>query len=141
MFNQRLIKYKTTMKKNKFLLIVIFSIVIVSLHAQTGANVLIPSGALKVEVHKTDSSFQLFRGGQPYFVKGAGGSVYPDRIAAYGGNSIRKWGTRDAQKILGSAYKYGLNVLLGLDVSRERHGFNYDYSIIVKQQLDWVHEG
>ncbi|MBC7902321.1 MAG: hypothetical protein H7Y27_02825, partial [Gemmatimonadaceae bacterium] len=80
----------------------------------------------KTEVRKTETGYQLFRNGQPYFVKGAGGSSYPDRIAAYGGNSIRTWGTRGAQKVLDEAQKHGLTVLLGLDVARERHGFNYD---------------
>ena len=82
------------------------------------------TGAVKTELRKTAEGYQLYRGGQLYFVKGAGGSAYPARIAAYGGNSIRTWGTRGAQAVLDSAQKYGLTVLLGLDVARERHGFN-----------------
>jgi hypothetical protein len=96
-------------------------------HAQTGA--------VKVTLRKTDSTYELMRGGQPYFIRGAGGGGYPSRIAAYGGNSIRTWGTRDAQKVLDSASKYGLTVLMGLDVARERHGFNYDDTAAVKKQL------
>lgn len=91
---------------------------------------------VKVEVRKADNRFQLLRGGQPYFVKGAGGSIYPDRIAAYGGNSIRTWGSTDGLKILDTAQKYGLTVLMGLDVARERHGFNYDDTAAVKKQLE-----
>ncbi|MES1198249.1 MAG: hypothetical protein ABUL41_03130 [Chitinophagaceae bacterium] len=124
------------MRKIKSLLVILFSIVMVSSNAQTGDNILVQNGAVKVEVRKEDSSFQLFRGGQPYFVKGAGGSIYPERIAAYGGNSIRTWGTRGAQKVLDSANKYDLTVLLGLEVTGERHGFNYDDTAAVKKQLD-----
>lgn len=94
------------------------------------------SQAVKVEVAKTDSGWTLMRGGRPYFVKGAGGSAYPDRIAAYGGNSIRTWGTRGADKVLDSAKKYGLTVLMGLDVATERHGFNYDDTAAVHKQLE-----
>ncbi len=98
------------------------------------------TGAVKTELRKTAEGYQLYRGGQLYFVKGAGGSAYPARIAAYGGNSIRTWGTRGAQAVLDSAQKYGLTVLLGLDVARERHGFNYDDTAAVKKQLDRLRE-
>lgn len=118
------------MRKIKFILSVLATIIV----ARTTGQSL--SAPVKVEIRKTDSSYQLFRAGKPYFIKGAGGSAYPDRIAAYGGNSIRTWGTRDAQKVLDSAQKYGLTVLLGLDVSRERHGFNYDDTAAVNKQLE-----
>lgn len=123
------------MRQKNLLLTLSFCFSIHLLWSQAGytANT---RGAVKVELRKIDNSFKLFRDGQPYFIKGAGGSVYPDRISAYGGNSIRTWGTRSADKILDSAQKYGLTVLLGLDVARERHGFNYDDSVLVKKQLD-----
>ncbi len=62
--------------------------------------------------------------------------MYPDRIAAYGGNSIRTWGSNNGQQVLDTAQKYGLTVLMGLDVARERHGFNYDDTAAVKKQLE-----
>jgi hypothetical protein len=95
---------------------------------------------IRVEVVYKDSAYHLMRGGQPYFVKGAGGSSYLDRVAAYGGNSIRTWGTRNGQQILDSAQKYGLTVLMGLGVTAERHGFNYDDTAAVRQQLERVKE-
>jgi hypothetical protein len=93
-------------------------------------------GPIKTQIQKTDSGYQLLRGGKPYFVNGAGGGRYPDRIVAYGGNSIRTWSTRGADKILDSAQKHGLTVLMGLDVARERHGFNYDSPDSAKMQLE-----
>lgn len=101
-------------------------------HSHPGTN------PVKVELRKKDSTYQLFRGGAPYFVKGAGGSSYPDRIKAYGGNSIRTWGSKDGQKVLDTAYKYGLTVLMGLDVARERHGFDYNDTAAVSMQLQRV---
>jgi hypothetical protein len=97
-----------------------------------------PKAAVKVEVKKNGSKFQLLRNGQPYFVKGAGGTSYMDRITAYGGNSVRTWGTKDAQQVLDSAQKHGLTVLMGLGVVPERHGFNYDDPAAVKKQFDQV---
>ncbi|WP_206170566.1 glycoside hydrolase family 2 TIM barrel-domain containing protein [Spirosoma pollinicola] len=91
---------------------------------------------VNVEVKQNGNQFQLLRAGQPYFVQGAGGSQYPDRIAAYGGNSIRTWGSTNGQAVLDTAQKYGLTVLMGLDVARERHGFNYEDSAAVKKQLE-----
>jgi hypothetical protein len=95
-------------------------------------------GAVKVEVKKVGASYQLLRNGKPYFIKGAGGTSYLDRIAAYGGNSVRTWGTENAQQLLDTAQKYGLTVLLGLEVVAERHGFNYDDPVAVKKQLERV---
>src|SRR5947209_4853304 len=92
-------------------------------------------GPVKVELRFVDSAWRLYRGGQPYFVKGAGGSAYTSRVAAYGGNSLRTWGSRDGQKVLDSAHRYGLTVLMGLDVARERHGFDYNDTAAVALQL------
>jgi hypothetical protein len=118
---------------NKYRLIpLILSLITSMVHSQSGD----PLTPVKVEIRFMDSSYQLFRGGQPYFIKGTGGSAFPDRIAAYSGNSIRTWGTRGAQTLLDTAYKYGLTVLMGLDVTAERHGFNYDDTAAVRKQLD-----
>ena len=95
-----------------------------------------PLSAVKVEVKKTDKGFQLLRDGKPYFIKGAGGTSYFNRVAAYGGNSIRTWSTNNAKSILDSAQKNGLTVMMGLPVTPERHGFNYDDSVAVKKQFD-----
>lgn len=108
-----------------------------------GAQTSIASGTfkpVKVEVQKSGDGYVLVRGGQPYFVKGAGGSAYLKRLASYGGNSVRTWSSRDGQKILDSAYKYGLTVLMGLDVARERHGFDYNDEAAVKKQMDRLRE-
>ena len=94
-----------------------------------------PTKPVKVEIRKDGNRFQLLRAGQPYFVKGAGGNQYPDRIRAYGGNSIRTWGSNNGQQVLDTAQQYGLTVLMGLDVARERHGFNYEDTAAVKKQL------
>ena len=97
-----------------------------------------PAGPVKVTVRQAQGQYELLRGGRPYFVKGAGGSQYPERIAAYGGNSIRTWGTAEAPKVLAEANKNHLTVMLGLDVARERHGFDYNDAAAVAAQLQKI---
>jgi hypothetical protein len=106
--------------------------------AKAGISTEKPPKPVKVEVVKTGSGYQLLRDGKPYFVKGAGGHRYLSRLAAYGGNSIRTWGTENAQQVLDSAQKYGLTVLMGLPAVPERHGFNYDDAVAVKKQFERI---
>ncbi|MFD1873247.1 glycoside hydrolase family 2 TIM barrel-domain containing protein [Hymenobacter bucti] len=97
-----------------------------------------PAGPIKVTVSRTASGYELLRNGKPYFVKGAGGSQYPERLAAYGGNSLRTWSTSEAPRVLAAANKNHLTVMLGLDVARERHGFDYDDASSVAEQLEKI---
>ncbi|WP_194774692.1 DUF4434 domain-containing protein [Pararhodonellum marinum] len=80
-----------------------------------------------VEVRYIDGKAQLFRHGAPFFIKGASGYEHMDRIAAYGGNSIRTWSLHDAQEILDEAHQYGLTVTLGLEIGRPYWGKDFNY--------------
>lgn len=95
-----------------------------------------PSRVITVKVVKQGQGFILTRGGKPYFVKGAGGSSYSEQLARYGGNSIRTWETQNGQEILNKAQQLGLTVTLGLNVARERHGFDYNDTAAVRKQLE-----
>jgi hypothetical protein len=95
-------------------------------------------GVVKVEIKMVGANYQLMRDGKPYFVKGAGGHSYLSRLAAYGGNSIRTWGTKNAQTILDSAQKNGITVMMGLSMALERHHFDYDDPEAVKKQFERV---
>ncbi len=95
----------------------------------------------KVEVIKDkDGKFILYRNGEPYYIKGAAGYKFYDRLAAYGGNSVRVWHTDNAQEVLDEAHKNGLTVTLGLWMAREREGFNYYDKELVQQQLEEMKE-
>jgi hypothetical protein len=80
-----------------------------------------------VEVRYKDGRAQLYRHGQPYFIKGAGGTTHLDKVAAYGGNSIRTWSIEDADRILDEAHSLGLTVTLGLEVGRPAWGNDFNY--------------
>ncbi len=65
-----------------------------------------------------------------------------EALAGYGGNSFRTWRTtnenEDAVDVLDRAYQNGLMVLMGLDVARERHGFDYDDPDQVRTQFEYL---
>jgi len=91
---------------------------------------------VKVEIIQTGDQFVLQRGGKPFYIKGAGGSSHLDRLAAYGGNSIRTWSAGNALAVLDKAHAQGLTVMLGFWVQHERHGFDYNNTAKVKTQLE-----
>ncbi|MHA4896324.1 glycoside hydrolase family 2 TIM barrel-domain containing protein [Pedobacter sp. PWIIR3] len=90
----------------------------------------------KVEIKKTATGYSFLINGSQYFVKGAGGTSNLEELKAAGGNSIRTWSADNADLVLTKAAQLGLTVTMGLNVARERHGFNYDDEVAVKKQLD-----
>jgi hypothetical protein len=97
----------------------------------------------KVELIHNDGKYQLFVNNKPFYVKGAGlefGNI--DALGKHGANSFRTWrtenGKEDAKAILDKAQKNGLMVLMGLEVGRERHGYNYDDTVWVKKQFEYL---
>ena len=94
----------------------------------------------KVELKKQSQNYQLSVDGNPFYIKGAGlelGSI--KSLADYGGNAFRTWrvdnGEKSGLEILDEAHRHGLMVCMGLDVARERHGFDYSDKQAVAQQL------
>lgn len=83
-----------------------------------------------------NGGWQVMRGGKPYYVNGAGGSVHMDQIVKLGGNSLRTWGLEDAERILDDAQKHGLTVMMGLWLQHERHGFDYSNADRVAAQKE-----
>jgi hypothetical protein len=97
----------------------------------------------KVQLVQSSQQFQLQVDGEPFYIKGAGlelGSI--ESLARYGGNAFRTWrvanGEKTGREILDEAHRYGLMVCMGLDVARERHGFNYSDKKAVAQQLAMI---
>ncbi len=91
--------------------------------------------AIHVTLTKTDDGWQLSRGGEPYFIKGAGGTGSLELLKAAGGNSIRTWGVEGAGDILDRAHELGLTVTVGIWLGHERHGFDYNDEDQVSEQL------
>ncbi len=100
------------------------------------------SQAIPVELEKTEQGWRLLRGGEPYFIRGAGGTHSLEQLAAAGANSIRTWdaenvrGADDVGTILDEAHALGMTVTVGIWLGHERHGFDYDDPGQVAAQLD-----
>jgi len=97
----------------------------------------------KVELKNHKGKFELFVNKEPFYIKGAGlefGDI--PSLAKHNGNSFRTWrtenGQRSGKEVLDEAYKNGLMVAMGIEVARERHGFDYNDEVAVKEQLDRI---
>ncbi|MEZ0607882.1 glycoside hydrolase family 2 TIM barrel-domain containing protein [Fibrella sp. WM1] len=95
---------------------------------------------LATAVRPTANGFELLRHGKPYFIEGAGGVRYFDRLKACGGNSIRIWDDNDAERVLDEAQKLGLTVMLGLWVERETEGFDYNNGEAIQKQQERIRQ-
>lgn len=98
-------------------------------------------GPVKVEILQTNGGYQLYVDHRPFYIRGAGlGSGDQARLAECGANSFRTWSTGGRQgsgrQILDRALTNGLYVTLGLEVARERQGFDYGDPLSVARQLD-----
>lgn len=101
------------------------------------------AGPRKVEVKNKDGQYRLFVDGEEFYIDGAGcefGDIAS--LAAHGANSFRTWrtdnGKNTGKEILDQAYANGLMVMMGLDIQRERHGFDYNNPEDVQKQLEYV---
>lgn len=97
----------------------------------------------KVTLHHFDGKYELRVNDEPFYIKGAGlefGNI--SLVAKHNGNSFRTWrtenGRQSGKEVLDEAQKYGLKVLMGIEVARERHGFDYNDTLAVKKQLERI---
>ncbi len=90
----------------------------------------------KVQIVRNGDGYRLLRDGQPYFIKGGGGHEHYDVLKDCGGNSIRTWDTKHAKEVLDEAQRLGLTVTLGLEVGKERLGFDYNDEKAVAAQRE-----
>lgn len=95
------------------------------------------------KIVQSDEGYELQVNGEPFYIQGAGleyGSI--PKLAAHGANSFRTWrtdnGRRSGKEVLDEAQEYGLKVTMGIDVGRERLGFDYDDEAAVQAQLERI---
>ena len=89
-----------------------------------------------MELRETAQGWQLYRAGEPYFIRGAGGDASLADLAAAGANSVRTWGADDIEARLDEAHALGLSVTVGIWLGHERHGFDYKDEAQVRKQLE-----
>jgi len=116
-------------------LVVAVAIISLFLSAQVAVGQAVP-----VEVVETAAGqWQLMRGGQPYFIKGAGGDGPKDLLAASGANTFRTWGIGpELGDQLDEAHALGLAVVAGHWLGHPRHGFDYNDLDMVAEQFERV---
>lgn len=101
------------------------------------------SQPVKVTLTNTKGKFELLVNNKPFYIKGGGlefGEI--SSLAKHHGNSFRTWrtenGKQSGKEVLDEAHKHGLLVTMGIEVARERHGFDYNDTIAVKEQLERI---
>ncbi len=97
----------------------------------------------KVELKLENGQYQLYCNNQPFYLKGAGlefGNI--SSLKKHGGNSFRTWrvdnGKVSGKTVLDEAHNNGLLVCMGIEIARERHGFDYNDSLAVRAQFERV---
>lgn len=102
-----------------------------------------PAELTQSEIRMTEEGYRLFLNGAPFYIKGAGlefGDI--EALAKHGANAFRTWrtdnGQRSGKEVLDEAHQYGLKVAMGIDVGRERLGFDYDDEAAVQAQLSRI---
>ena len=98
------------------------------------------TGPKQVTLVKEKGKYRLHVNGKPFYVKGAGcefGNI--EKLSQYGANSLRTWrtnnGRQTGKEVLDQAHENGLMVLMGLDLGRERHGYDYSDTSWVNKQF------
>lgn len=98
------------------------------------------TGAVPVRVEQTAEGYRLLRDGQPYLIRGVGGTGSLDKLKAAGANSIRTWGVDNLDPLLAEAQRLGLTVTVGLWLGHERHGFNYNNADQIAEQQEKIRQ-
>lgn len=89
----------------------------------------------KVQIKKENGIYTLYRNGNPFKVKGAGGHEHLDVLKEMGGNTIRVWDTTGLKDILDDAYSNDIAVVVGLPIpdSKGYMSFYNDAEEVSKQ--------
>lgn len=131
------------MVKLKNIPLLLISILLLSACSSKNPNISKINQAIPVEIKKMGDSWKILRDGKEFFIKGAGcenGNF--KALARHGANSFRTWRTHNKTlsgiQILDTAYKYNLVVSMGIDVGKERHGFDYNDTKLVEEQKERI---
>ncbi|MFZ5940611.1 MAG: glycoside hydrolase family 2 TIM barrel-domain containing protein [Bacteroidota bacterium] len=94
-----------------------------------------------VEMKDMEGKYRLYVNNQEFYIKGAGcegGDI--KALAGHGGNTFRTWrvdnSKQTGEQVLDLARENGLMVVMGLNVALERHGFDYNDTVKVREQYE-----
>ena len=124
-------------------MIALFSCKSNSIVAKVGNDAATVVGPAKVQINEEFGKYQLLVNNEPFYIKGAGlefGKI--STLAKHKANSFRTWrtnnGKQSGKEVLDAAQQNGLMVTMGIEVARERHGFDYNDEIAVREQKERI---
>lgn len=92
---------------------------------------------LPVHLSTEGGQSRLVRGGESYFIQGAGGEGGQELLARAGANSIRLWGADQLGEQLDQAQAQGLTVSAGIWLGQVRQGFDWsDAKSLIAQRAN-----
>lgn len=77
-----------------------------------------------VHIKKNEKGFQLYKNGEPFYIKGAGGDYYFKELSEIGANTVRVYDTLNLELKLNEAQKYNLAVIVDLPIYRFSNTYN-----------------
>lgn len=120
-------------------------LVLLSCASAYAADAVAKGQSAHVRIVQQDGAYQLTVDGKPFYIRGAGmrgDAPEQQALAARGGNSFRTWrsgeDTAQVRDMLDHAQRNGLKVAMGIEVARERHGFDYDDAKAVATQRERI---
>lgn len=100
-----------------------------------------PDSPTKFEIAQDETGrWCLLKEGEEFYINGASANRWYSRVREFGGNVFRTYSTSDEEtpSVLNEAYRNGLYVNMGLPISRERDGFDYDDEAKVAEQFEKI---
>ena len=98
-----------------------------------------PRTPIPVKVEFDDGRWQMTRGGEAYYIKGAGGMGSLKLLREKGGNSNRLWGVSETTKQrLDEAHAQGISVAVGIWLEHATRGYDYQDYDQVNEQIEKV---
>ena len=91
-----------------------------------------------VTLQQTPEGYMLLKNGEPYIIRGAGGSSHLGLLKESGGNTIRTWDAEGIAPLMDEAHELGLSVLVGIWLEHRRHGYDHENPEHRKHDLDRV---
>lgn len=100
-----------------------------------GAPTQADASGVGVRLERVGEGWRLLRHGEAVFLRGVGGSSRLEELKSLGGNAIRTWSVDQAEPVLDRAHELGVSVTVGLWLAHPRHGFDYNDTKAVEEQL------
>ncbi len=129
----------------RYILPITISFILISACQNRSSDRSTLSEVRKVELRQVDTKYRLYVDGEEFYVKGAGcefGDI--EALAQHGANSFRTWrinnGISTGKEVLDLAEENGLMVTMGIEVGRERHGYDYNDEAWVAEQKERIHQ-